>query len=232
MADTPKPKSGGGCIGTLATLVLLASASALAAAVFFIIQPQDLSDIGGYGPSAKSATPRDVKAVMRSAIDRGQAVVFTEAEINQWLGRTLGAKQGGMLAGQVSLDRVWVRLENGFAEVITGRSVMGRPFTVSMFLKVEQKQGPSEVRTEVSLHGGPYHELLPKPPRGGRFGRLVVPQGFLILILPSYRKLAETYREEIHLAFEEMTRVRIEPNRLILESQEFADRSAVLPKTF
>ena len=51
-----------------------------------------------------------MKAVLKNAIDRGYPVTLTETEINQWLGRTLATKQGGLLAGQVSLDRVWVRL--------------------------------------------------------------------------------------------------------------------------
>ena len=70
------------------------------------------------------------------------------------------------------------------------RKIMGRPFTVSMFLRVEQLQGSKGVKTEVHLHGGAYHESLPKPPRGGRFGKLVVPQGFLLLVMPAYEKLA------------------------------------------
>jgi hypothetical protein len=45
----------------------------------------------------------------------------------------------------------------------------------------------------------------------------VVPQGFLMLVVPAYEQLAGIYQEEIHLAFEEMSRIRIEPNRLVLD---------------
>lgn len=218
--------------------------------MFFIAQPQDLSDIGGYGPAAKKTSARDLKTVLQSALNRGYPVALTETELNQWLGQTLSAKQGGLLAGQVSLDRVWIRLEDGYAEVIMERAVMGRPFTVSMFLKIEQAQGARGIKTEIHRHGGPYHAYLPLPPRGGqmrwatiecaapcpprggRFGKLVVPQGFLILVLPAYEKLAELYREEIRLAFEEMVRIRIEPNRLILDSREPAGDPSKLPQTF
>lgn len=232
MADSSKPKSGGGCLGKLFFLILLAGGGGLASALWFIAQPQDLTDIGGYGPAAKTAPVRDLKNVLQSALKRGYPVALTETEINQWLGRTLSAKQGGLLAGQVSLDRVWVRLEDGYAEVIMERAVMGRPFTVSMFLKVEQTQGVKGIKTEIHRHAGPYHANLPKPLRGGRFGKLVVPQGFLILVLPAYDKLAELYREEIRLAFEEMVRIRIEPNRLVLDSREPSGNPTRLPQTF
>jgi len=232
MSYSALPKTSGGCLAKLVSLILLALVCALGAALFFVSQPQDLSDIGGYGPAARTTAPRDLKTVLKSALDRGYPVAITETEINQWLGRTLSAKQGGALASQVSLDRVWVRLADGHAELIMERSLMGRPFTVSMFVKVEQSQGARGVRTEIHRHGGPYHENLPKPMRGGRFGKLVVPQGFLILVMPAYAKLAEIYREEIRLAFEEMARIRIEPDRLLLESREPTGDPSKLPPTF
>lgn len=232
MADSSKPNSVGGCLGKLVSLILLAAACVLGAALFFIFQPQDLSDLGGYGPAAKSTSQRNLKTVLQSALDRGYPVAVTESEINQWLNRTLTAKQGGALASQVSLERVWVRLADGHAEVIMERSLLGRPFTVSMFVTVEQSQGARGVRTEIHRHGGPYHENLPKPMRGGRFGRLIVPQGFLILVMPAYAKLAEIYHQEIRLAFEEMARIRIEPGRLLLESREPAGDPSKLPSTF
>jgi hypothetical protein len=170
--------------------------------------------------------------VLRNSIDRGYKVTLTETEINQWLGRTLRTKQGGLLAGQVSLERLWVRLDDGFAEVIMERKFMGKPFTVSMFLKIEQMQGPSEAVTEVHLQGGPYHERLPFPNRGGRFGKLVVPQGFLLLVLPSFKKLPDLFHEEIDLAFKEMARIKIEKNRLVLDPKEPSDVRSGLPQSF
>jgi len=109
---------------------------------------------------------------------------------------------------------------------------MGKPFTVSMYLKVEQIQGLKGVETKLLMHGGPYLDNLPRPPRGGRFGQLVVPQGFLLLVMPSYQKLAELFSSEIHLGFEEMARIRIEKNRLVLDPREPSDDAAGLPQTF
>ena len=231
MADKPQPKSGGGCLGKLLFLILLVAACGLGAAGYFIALPQDLSDVGGYGPNAQAPAGRDMAAVLKNSIDRGYPVTLTEIEINQWLGRTLVAKQGGLLADQVKFDRVWVRLLDGVAEIVMVRSVMGQPFTVSMFVKIEQTQGLKGVGTEVQLHGGPFLESLPRPQRGGRFGQLVVPQGFLLLVLPSYQKLAELFAGEIHLV-EEMARIRIEKNRLVLDPREPSGDAAGLPQTF
>lgn len=232
MADSSKSKSGGSCLGKLFFLIMLVAFCGLGAAVFFIVQPQDLSDIGGHGPMAKSPPARDMKAVLKNSLDRGYPVTLTETEINQWLGRVLSVKQGGVLAAEAPLERVWVRLDDGKAEVIMERILMGRPFTVSMFLQIEQLQGSRGVRTEVLMHGGPYLESLPRPPKGGRFGRLVVPQGFLLLVMPAYQKLAAVFPEEIHLGFEEMARIKIEKNRLVLNPREPSGGSTGMPQTF
>jgi hypothetical protein len=232
MGDDSKAKSGGGCLAKLVLLFLLVAALGLGTAVFFIVRPQDLSDIGGYGPPARNGGVRDLKVVLQNSVNRGYAVTLTEAEINQWLAGLLSMKQGGVLGGQVSLDRVWVRLLDGHAEVIMERSVMGRPFTVSMFLRPEQLQGLKGIENNVHLDGGPYHPDVPYPPRGGRFGSLVVPQGFLILVKPAYEKLAALFQDEINLAFERMARVKIEKNGLVLDPRDPQDEVMKLPMTF
>lgn len=232
MADSSKPKSGGGCLGRLLVLFLLAAGGGLLTALFFISRPQDLTDIGGYGTAPNAGQARDMKVVLKNSIDRGYPVTLTETEINHWLGRTLAAKQGGLLAKQVSLERVWVRLLDGYAEVIIERRIMNRPFTLSMFLRIEQLEGPGGVKGSIQLDGGPYHVNLPRPPRGGRFGQLVVPQGFLHLVMPAYRKLGALFLEEKELGFDEMARIRIEKGRLVLDPREPSMDPLGLPQTF
>ena len=225
-------KSGGGCLGKLAVLVILLGGLGIGTAVFFIAQPQDLTDIGGNSPAVRAVPVRDLKVVLQNSLDRGYQVTLTETEINQWIGRNLKTKQGGLLGSQVSLDRVWVRLDDGVAEIVTVRSFMGRPFTISMFLKIEQFQGARSVQTAAHLHGGPYHPQIPLPKRGGRFGRLVVPQGFLILVLPAFEKLSKAFHEEIDLGINRMARVRIEKNRLVLDPNEPGGDASGLPQSF
>jgi hypothetical protein len=67
------------------------------------------------------------------------------------------------------------------------------------------------------MHGGPYHPYLPFPKCGGRFGQLPVPQGFLLLVMPAFNHLAKAFPEELHLGFEEITRIKIEDERLTLD---------------
>ncbi|MCX6865956.1 MAG: hypothetical protein NTV46_06995 [Verrucomicrobia bacterium] len=232
MADSSETRSGGGCLRRLLSLILLAGAVGLGMAMVFITRSQDLTDIGGYDQTQTAAAGPDMKVVLQNSVIRGYPVTLTETQINRWLGRTLVAKQSGLLAQLVSLDRVWVRLEDGYAEVIIERHIMKQPFTVSMFFKVQKKQGPKGLRTEVHLHGGPYHPYLPQPLKGGRFGQLVVPQGFLLLVLPSYKQLATLFDEEIHLGFEEMARIKIEKHRLILNPLEPSNDPTGLPPAF
>ncbi len=232
MADPARPKSAGGCFSTLILLLFLAIAIGLGSALFFIAQPQDLSNLGGYGPAAKVAPVKDVKSILKNSLDRGHPVTLTESDLNIWLDRTLTRKQGGLLGSQASLERVWIRLEDGFAEVIMERKIMNQPFTVSMFVKVEKMEGPKGLVTEVKLDGGPYQADLPKPPRGGRFGKLVVPQGFLILIMPAYEKLAALFPEEKTLGIEEMARIKIEKGKMILNPRAPVETDSLLPKTF
>jgi hypothetical protein len=223
MAAAYNNDSGSGCLRAISFLILLAFASGLGYAMFYIAQPQDLSDIGGREGIQNGSKPRNLNLVLKNAHERGHALTISEADINLWLSKTLVPKQGGPLATKVTLNQVWVRLNDGYAEVIMERSILGKPFTVSMFLKVEQTEGEQGIRTEIHRHGGPFHADAPKLMRGGRFGKLVVPQGFLVLVMPAYSKLSETYAEEIRLAFEEMSRIRIESGRLLLDSGEPMD---------
>ena len=39
-------------------------------------------------------------------------------------------------------------------------------------------------------------------------GQLVVPQGFLLLVMPAYQKIPGLFPAEINLAFEEMARIK------------------------
>lgn len=211
-------RSGGGCFSKLFFLLLLAALVGLGAAVWYACQPQDLSDLES-GVQA-SGSNRDLKEVLQSSIDRGFPLTLSEGEINHWLGRTLVAQQEGGLAGKFTLDRVWVRLEDDRAEVIMQRGVLGHPFTVSMYVQIQKIEDARGKVLDIRPQGGPYHPDLPHPPKGGRFGQLVVPQGFLHLVLPAYLKLAKVFPEEIELAFSRMSRVSLKKGRLVLDPRE------------
>lgn len=226
MADDRNPpqlsKPKGSCLGKLVALFSLAGVAGLGVAVFFITQPQDLSDIKGR-PSGLTPAPktRDLSAVLKNSVDRNYPLTLTEEEINLYIRQTLASKQGGLLGSQVSLDGVSVRLEEGRAEVITERTVAGQRITLSMYVRVEQTVDVhGKIRTMIAREGGPFFpqvERTEKFAKGGRFGQLVVPQGFLLLVMPQFEKLASIYEKELHLAFEEMSRIKLEKGKLVLD---------------
>lgn len=222
MSDEETKKKRGGCLGKLGGLLVLALLVGLGAALYHVYLPQDLSDIGGVEPSLKTpaSPPRNLQAVLQKSIEGDYSVTLSETELNQWLTRELKLKQRGELAQWVSLKRVCVRLRAGVAEVIIERDVAGYPLTTSMFLQVEQTESAEGISTQVHLHGGGFHEMVPIPARGGRFGQLTVPQGFLIMVMPDFRKIADLFETEIELGFQRMARIKIEDKRIVLDPKE------------
>src|SRR5688572_11114067 len=176
--NPPPPKPKGSCLGKLMVLFSFAGVAGLGLAVFFITQPQDLSDIKGR-PSGLTPPPktRDLRTVLQNSVDRSYPLTLTEEEINLYLRQTLAAKQGGALGSQVSLDAVSVRLEEGRAEIVTERTIAGRPLTLSMYVRVEQQiDVHGKTRTMIAREGGPFFpqvERTEKFAKGGRFGQLV-----------------------------------------------------------
>lgn len=212
--DEDKKKAKGGCLGKLMGLIVFVTIVGLGVSIYFVTQPQDLSDLQ---ESPATGSERDLQEVLRQAIEGDYSVRLSEKELNSWLKSQLDLNQGGELGANVTLRRVWVRLTDDVAEVIFERDVAGFPMTTSMFLQVEQLETAKGMRTNVHLHGGGYHDLLPIPTRGGRFGQLSVPQGFLNLVLPDFQKLAEVFETEIELGFEKMASIKIEDGTLVLD---------------
>lgn len=215
MAKDDEKRKRGGCLGKLLGLFVFATIVGLGVALYFVGQPQDLADLEG--APALGGAERDLREVLEKAIEGNYSVRISEGELNRWLGSQLALEQGGGLGANVSLQRVWVRLEEGVAEVVFVRDVAGHALTTSIFLQVEQAETAKGMRTSVHLHGGGYHDLLPVPSRGGRFGQLTVPQGFLNLVMPDFKKLAEVFAREIELGFEQMSRIKIEEGGLLLD---------------
>jgi hypothetical protein len=190
----PPPRREGGCFSKLMKLGIFLSFVGIVAALYEISQPQDFSDIDGRGVAAEGKDSRDLKAVLKNATDGGYPLKLSEEEINLYLRDTLEFEQGGLLAEWVELEEVLVRLEDGRAEVIMARSVMGYPLTISMYIRVVKSELPDGgASTEIFWNGGLLQEWLPRVGRGGQFGSLPVPEGFLRVALPAFRKLGYLY---------------------------------------
>jgi hypothetical protein len=225
-------RSGNGFFHKFITLFLTITIVGLGVAAYYATQPQDLSDIKGYSTNGKVVGVKDVKTILRNSINRGFPVTLTEQEINTWLTSTLKTKQGGLLGSQVSLDHVWVRLLEGYAEVIMERKVFGFPMTVSMFIKIGKVPGKHGMITQVKLDGGPYLPDAPQPLRGGHFGQLVVPQGFLVLVLPAYAKLSALFTEEKNLGAQSMSDIKIQEGKMILNPRMPLNDNSIILRSF
>ena len=186
----------------------------LVLAIFLMIQPQRLNDVDGL--DASDISGRDVAAVLRESQQRQIPVTLTEEEINRWLARTLEVKQDGMFGMSLQFNQVAVRLTDGMAEVVMERKLGERLLTVSMFISIDQVRDGDRLRTEMNLHAGSSRKL-PALMMGGRFGRLIVPQGFLRMVTPAYEGLAEVLQEELENGFSDMVGIRIEDKQVVLD---------------
>ncbi len=183
-----------------------------------VFRAQDLSDlVAETSPDTPAAPVRDLKAVFSQSISGSYPLRLTEAELNGYFAQTLVAEQKGWLAGLVTLEKVLVRLENERAELIMVRRAAGLTLTSSIFLKLEQTESrEGALGTHVDIDGGPM-PVLSCVRQGGRFGRLLLPQGFMLFVRPGYIRLAEAFPDEIRLGIEEMARIKIEDGVLELD---------------
>jgi hypothetical protein len=227
MAEEYHPKSRG-CFSRLFASFLFLVAVGMAVGLYYAAQPQDLSDVKGYG-AGSSSTPRDLSEALRNAVERGYDLRLSEEDLNRWLGQTLAVKQGGLLESSVKLDGVAIRLEQDLAEVVMIRTAFGRSFTTSMFMRIEQTESSDGVSTALHRDGGVYMDSFPNLKKGGRFGKLVVPQGLLLLVMPSFSELKDQFKDEISNGLEKMARVKIEEDVLVLDPRDSPSPEMITP---
>lgn len=233
MADAPNPKPRGGCFARLFAFLLFLIFLGFGLGVYAVYQPQKLSDLEGYGATPEEiANERDVSEILKLAVERGFPVTLTEGQLNRWLAQRLDAKQGGLLAGNADIKRVWIRLEQGRAEIITEREIFGHPLTLSLYLGVAEVETAKGKAKELQLHGGPFITEEQRLLKGGRFGKLVVPQGFLVLVLPEYQKLAATLATELDLGGNEMSRIEFKKGKIELSPLAPNDDASGIPGMF
>ncbi len=210
-------------------LLLLAPTLLVGCLLYFASQPQDLSKIGGVSP-LPPGRPRNIKAILENSIKRDTPVTLTEADFNDWIASHLEMKQSGPLAHDVSLERVLLKFEDQYAEVIMERKVKGKPFTVSMYVQVDSYHSAEGIFSELMLHGGSYFNDLPKLKRGGKLGKLEIPQGFLLLLLPAYEKLAQVFTDEAQL-MKRFIRITFEKGKITFDPRESLSEQ-ILPKSY
>jgi hypothetical protein len=214
--DKPMPKRNSALLRLMrvpVVILILLFACVLVA----IFRPQDMSDISTGEHPTDPFVARDLNKVFAESIQGAYPLRITEEEINAYIAQTIEAKQCGAASGFVRLEKVLVRLEVNRAEIILVRKIGDFDFTISLWITVNQFESHrGQVETIIEMTGGPM-PLFAKIPRGGRFGSLVVPQGFLHLVNASFIDLAEQFPDEITNGIEEMARIRIEEDALVLD---------------
>lgn len=211
-------------MGSLMTLLTFAVVVGLATCVWLIYQPQDLSDIKGRGSAAIGRKAPNLLEVLKRAQSGVYPVTLTEEDLNLYFKDQLQLKQGGLLSEFVKLENVCIRLTEERAELIIERSLFGRPFTVSMYLRVETLRDVAGRTTkEVMRDGGDYFKSFPRLKRGGKLGKLEIPQGFLILVMPEFEKLANSMKPEIAAGIEDMPRVTMSKGKILFDPREEGD---------
>ncbi len=172
--------------------------SGLGYCVYYNFIPQDLSDIDGYHEDDRVQIPPSVSGAIENAAKTRQAVELTERQVNSWLAENLKTKQEGLFAEYVTLKGVWVRFEEeegGRCEIIMEREIQGHVHTVSMYVRIERKKKENDSYTTfIRKDGG---SLLGIIPAGGRFGQVMMPQGFLLFVSSAFESLSELFEQEL-----------------------------------
>ncbi len=119
ISEAPPSKKKSGFLKNLFFLSILALV-VLAGLAYISFDPQDLTDIEGYRETPGPTPPggRNLATVLENAVKNGHGVRVTEKEINDYILRTLKFRQEGVFKGRIEARGVWVRLNDGEAEVI------------------------------------------------------------------------------------------------------------------
>lgn len=173
----------------LATLVFLVFTTALICTLVSMWTPQDMRNIAGY---ADRGSARDLTALLRNA--NGQAISFTEAEINRYLRETCRMRQTGIFSIITHGEGVAVRIHDGYAELIIDRLIganIHQTTSVNITFRQEVNMGKPELK--VRFVGTPV--LFGNIPEGGSIGLMGIPERHVSMLSPALDTLLACYSE-------------------------------------
>lgn len=181
MAERSKRFQAAVLLLALALLIFLFTAIGLS------FLPQDLSDLEGRKEDGSAEAPgRNIQRVMENAAEKGIKVTLTEEEVNQWLANQIVGTQEGALKSTVAYGGTWMRLRDGSVDIIFEREAFERLHTIAMNVEVEQLiEGNDRMSSNIHI-------------KHGRLGQMPVPEGYLLLVMSSYKQLAATMVEEVN----------------------------------
>ncbi len=220
--SSKKFRPGGGC---LALLFICGFFGFCCWLVYVASQPQDLSDIAAYAElkggtedategGASQIAPRNLLQVLTDADFNGDSVEITESELNRYLHMTLSPKQRGIFNLVTGINGVWIRLHDGFAEVIIERKIQGYETSFdhqfSYFIQVEPQEDGS---IALDYNGGELFGGLAK--MGSQAGQLSLPQSANALFGTAAESIAAVYEKELEFLTEKSARLEISQDRIL-----------------
>ena len=176
-------------LSALAVILFLSFIGLLLYGVVYMWQPQSLKDIAGYNDKSAS---KDLSILISSA--NGSPVSFTEGELNRYLRTTCRMRQTGIFSIFANAQGIAARVHNGYIELIIDRLVganMHQTTAVNLTFHQEIEHGRPVL--DVEFRGG--EPLLGNMPRGGRIGRVGVPEKHIQVMQPALKTLLDCYPE-------------------------------------
>lgn len=203
-------------IKTIIGLVSVLSLFAMAAHVVLSWMPRSVPAVEG-----KGTEPVDLKARLEKSVKEEYPIEITEAELNQYLAEKLLLTQSPIVDDYVKIDGVSVQLSKDIIDVTIERtfdypnnvkedgskklSFMPLAQTVTMQLKVSsQSTTDGAVKTVVEFPGG-------------HFGQAPAPGMLVTLVKPSFDVIADFFKEELDLAYHQMTYVSVDEGVIKLD---------------
>lgn len=213
-------------IGNLIFLLTIAILVTISWMVYTSWCPQATDAIPGF--RQKDQAP-DIPKILKQAINRDASVSFSEEDINRYLASSLHPQQHGPMAIFATNPAVGIRLHggkekedasmgNGYMEIIIERytGVDSRQ-TISLFLTPFQSLDPHNYMSVLTRFEFYNDETLPGGIHiGGTIGKLSVPQGYMIFLLPAFENLLQTYLPIVHMVEENGMGIHISEGRLNL----------------
>ncbi len=180
----------------LAAALFLVFTGSLAYVVVRMWTPQNLRDVAGYTDKGKA---KDISSALKNG--GGKELIFTEGEVNRFLRDTCRMRQTGLFSIIAHAQGVAVRFHDGYAELVIDR-LLGANIhqTTAVNLSFQQVMEHGRPSLQVSFCGG--DPIFGNMPRGGRIGRVAVPERHIRMLQPALMTLLACY-PDITSAFDQ-----------------------------
>jgi len=174
-------------------------------AIAMIMMPKKLDFIKGY-PSGGAAL---VKPKPRNLLDEaqkfmlkrgGKDLVFSEAEINNYLNQRLQGTQTGLMASLIQFKGCYIDFSPGIAEVYVERSIFGFPLTMSARVRIQR------IRQNMQWRAA-----------GGTIGKFSLNSRQLKPVLEVFVRMLENCKDERDV-LNQLVDVRFEKDQVVLDS--------------